>query len=131
MSAATAARHGRLVWYELLTTDMKAAESFYSAVVGWSVQQFDDSPQPYHMWAKAGGTAIGGVMTIPPGMNFPPHWEMYIAVDSLDGTVAQVEQRGGKVLGPLIEIPGTGRMRTMQDPQGAVFAMIEPAPRSP
>ena len=28
---------GRPLWYELMTTDMKAAESFYRKVVGWSV----------------------------------------------------------------------------------------------
>ena len=127
---ANAPRHGRPVWYELLTTDMKAAERFYSSIVGWTVQAFDKSPEPYDMWARAGGVSIGGVMKIPKGMNFPPHWEMYIAVDNLDDTIARIQKSGGKILGPLIDVPGTGRMRTMQDPQGAVFAMIEPAPRS-
>jgi predicted enzyme related to lactoylglutathione lyase len=28
---------GRPVWYELVTTDMEAAEKFYSAVVGWTI----------------------------------------------------------------------------------------------
>ena len=122
-------RHGRPVWYELLTTDMKAAEKFYSTIIGWTVQPFGDSPQPYHMVVRPGGVAIGGVMTIPPGMNFPPHWEMYVAVNKLEDAIAKIEQLGGKALGPLIEVPGTGRMRTMQDAQGAVFAIIEPAPR--
>ena len=127
---ADAARHGRPVWYELLTKDMKAAEKFYTAVIGWDVQPFDKSPQPYDMWARPGGTPIGGVMTIPPGMNFPSHWEMYVAVDKLEDTIAKIERLGGKTLGPLIDVPETGRMRTMQDAQGAVFAIIEPAPRS-
>jgi predicted enzyme related to lactoylglutathione lyase len=26
--------HGRFVWYELTTTDMQAANAFYTAVVG-------------------------------------------------------------------------------------------------
>ena len=29
------AEKGYFVWYELMTTDMKAAEAFYSKVVGW------------------------------------------------------------------------------------------------
>lgn len=28
---------GRPLWYELLTTDVKAAEAFYGAVVGWTL----------------------------------------------------------------------------------------------
>ena len=125
-----AAHHGRPVWYELLTTDMKAAEKFYTAVVGWAVQAFDQSPQPYDMWARGGGIPIGGVMDIPPGMKFPPHWEMYIAVENLDAAIAKIERLGGSALGPLIEVPTVGRMRTMKDPQGVVFAIIEPAPQS-
>lgn len=117
---------GRIVWYELLTSDMAAAEAFYTAVVGWTVTSFDQSPHPYHVWNRP-GAAIGGVMSIPPGMHFPPHWEMYVAVPSLDDAVAKVERLGGRALGPPIEIPTVGRLRTMQDPQGAVFAIHEAA----
>ena len=31
---------GSFVWCELMTTDPKAAESFYGKVVGWTAQQF-------------------------------------------------------------------------------------------
>ena len=27
--------HGRFVWYELMTTDLEAANAFYGEVVGW------------------------------------------------------------------------------------------------
>ena len=66
---------------ELLTTDMKAAEKFYSTVVGWTVKPFGSAEQPYDIFNRAGEVGIGGVMKIPPGMNFPPHWIMYVAVD--------------------------------------------------
>ena len=119
---------GRPVWYELLTTDMKAAENFYAKVVGWTVQPFAGAGQPYEMWARPGDVTIGGVMKIPEGMNFPPHWEMYVAVPKIEDAIAKIERLGGTSLGPLIEVPDVGRMRTMTDPQGAVFAIIEPAP---
>jgi uncharacterized protein len=121
---------GRLTWYELLTTDMKAAEKFYSAVVGWSVAPFDGSPQPYDMWMRAGDVPVGGVMTIPAGMNFPPHWGMYVGVPNLDEATARIEQMGGSTLSPVIEVPGVGRLRTMKDPQGAAFSIHEP-PKPP
>jgi len=34
--------HGSFVWYELMTTDMAAAATFYANVVGWGAQ--DASP---------------------------------------------------------------------------------------
>ena len=118
---------GRIVWYELLTTDMKAAEKFYSNVVGWTVSEFDQSPQPYHMFNRAGDIPVGGVMDIPPGMNFPPHWGMYVAVDKLEDAVAQIKTLGGSELGPVIDVPGVGRMQTMKDPQQAAFSVYEAA----
>ena len=33
---------GRLVWYEHLTTDPKAAIAFYTEVLGWTTQAFGD-----------------------------------------------------------------------------------------
>jgi uncharacterized protein len=122
---ADASTLGRIIWYELLTTDMKAAEQFYTSVVGWTVSSFRQGAQPYDMWMRDGNMPIGGVMTIPPGMNFPPHWEMYVAVPQLDDAVAKIERLGGSALSPVIEVPTVGRMRTMLDPQGAVFAIHE------
>lgn len=118
---------GRLLWYELLTTDMKAAEAFYRPVVGWTFAPFPGSPMPYDVVNRQGGVGIGGVMTIPEGMNFPPHWEMYVGVANLDDTVRRIETLGGSALSPVLEIASVGRLRTMKDPQGAVFAMIQPA----
>lgn len=118
---------GRVLWYELLTTDMKAAEKFYTTVVGWTVTPFRGGQEPYDMWMRAGEVSIGGVMKIPQGMGFPPHWGMYVGVPKLEEGVARVEKLGGSALSPVIEVPEVGRMRTMKDPQGAAFSIYEPA----
>jgi predicted enzyme related to lactoylglutathione lyase len=118
---------GRLLWYELLTTDMKAAEAFYGAVVGWTFAPFPGLPMPYDIVNRSGDVGVGGVMTIPDGMNFPPHWEMYVGVSDFDDAVRQIEAHGGSGLSPGMEIAGVGRLRTMKDPQGAVFAILQPS----
>jgi uncharacterized protein len=122
---------GRPLWDELLTTDMKAAETFYTTVVGWKVEPFEGSPARYDFWTRAGGVPIGGVMAIPDGMSFPPHWVMYVGVPKLEDAIAHVQRLGGSTLSPLVEVPNVGRMRVMKDPQGAMFAIHEPAPSSP
>lgn len=66
-------------------------------------------------------------MTIPDGMNVPPHWAMYIGVSKFDDAVAQIERLGGSGLSPGTEVPSVGHFRTMKDPQGAMFAILEPA----
>ena len=122
---------GRPLWYELLTTDMKAAEAFYTAVVGWSTAPFDGAPQPYDLLMRPDGESVGGVMTIPPGMNFPPHWVMYVGVPKLEEAVSRIERMGGSAMSPVIDVPSVGRMRTMKDPQGAMFSVYQPVDPPP
>jgi len=118
---------GRMLWYELLTSDVKAAETFYGAVLGWTFAPFAGATHPYDVITRPGDVAIGGVMRLPEGVPFPPHWEMYVGVDHLDESIAGIERLGGSSLSPIIEIPNVGRLRTMRDPQGAVFAILQPS----
>ena len=118
---------GRPLWYELLTTDMKAAEAFYTDVVGWTTMTTQGAHGPYTIFKNPAGNQVAGVMNQPPGMNMPPHWVMYIGAPKLEDAVTQVEQRGGSAMSPVVEIPNIGRMRAMHDPQGARFEVYEPA----
>ena len=121
--------HGRLAWYELMTTDPKAAESFYGKVVGWTAQPFPGMEPPYTTW-MSGELPVGGLMEIPAEAKAggaPPNWLLYVAVEDADGTVEKARSLGGKVeMGPR-EIPGVGRFAILSDPQGAVFAILQPA----
>ena len=55
---------GRFVWYELMTTDPQAAQSFYTEVIGWTTAPFENSETPYTMWMN-GDKPVGGVMELP------------------------------------------------------------------
>lgn len=127
---------GRLLWFELMTTDLAAAERFYTTVVGWTITPFDGSPTPYSMWTRAGQIPVGGAMTLPDelkGHGVPPHWMIYIGVPKLEAAAEQITSLGGGALSPIIEVPQVGRMQTMRDPQGAAFSIYEPAapPQAP
>ncbi len=127
MTTAASTLLGRPVWYELMTTDTAAAETFYKNVVGWTTAPFDASPTPYSVFRRSGDVGIGGLMERPDGMNMPPFWAMYIAVPKFDDAVAHIKRLGGSELSPVIDIPQVGRMQMMKDPQGAAFYIIQPA----
>jgi predicted enzyme related to lactoylglutathione lyase len=128
MAVATSTLLGRPVWYELMTTDMKAAENFYRNVVGWTTKPFEGAGQPYTTFNRSGDTSVGGVMTKRSDMKAPPFWVMYLAVPKLEEAVANIKRLGGKTHTEVIEIPDVGRLQMMMDPQGAAFYIIEPAP---
>ena len=119
---------GRPVWYELMTTDMAAAEKFYDAVVGWTSAPSADAPNPYQVFSRSGQVQVAGLMTRPSGMNMPPFWSMYVAVPSLEDAVAHIKRLGGSELSGVIDVPTIGRMQMLKDPQGAAFYIIQPAP---
>jgi predicted enzyme related to lactoylglutathione lyase len=119
---------GRPLWYELMTTDMKAAETFYRKIIGWTSAPFDGSPEPYTMFNRSGDVPVGGLMTKPAEVNAPPFWAMYVGVPKLEESANQIKRLGGRECSPVIDVPSVGRMQMMQDPQGAAFYIYEPAP---
>jgi len=129
MTTAVSTLLGRPVWYELMTTDPTAAESFYDKVVGWTSAPFQGSPEPYTVFKRGGDVQVGGLMKRPEGMNMPPFWAMYVAVPKLEEAVAHITRLGGSELSGIIDVPTVGRMQMLKDPQGAAFYIIQPAPR--
>jgi predicted enzyme related to lactoylglutathione lyase len=125
---ATAIPRGRMVWYELMTTDPQAAQDFYTKIVGWTITKFEGGEQPYSMWTAPDG-AIGGVMELPEDarkMGAPSHWIPYVAVDDVDATVRQAKQLGATTYVEGMDIPSVGRIAVLGDPQGATFAIYRP-----
>src|ERR1700709_2324472 len=55
---------GGFAWYELMTTDMAAAETFYSNVVGWGAQDASAPDLAYTLFSAA-GAPISGLMDLP------------------------------------------------------------------
>ena len=126
MTTASSTLLGRPVWYELMTSDMAAAETFYKNVIGWTAAPFEGSPTPYTAFNRKGGVGVAGLMKTPEGMHFPPFWAMYIAVPNFDAAVAHIKRLGGSELSPVIDIPKVGRLQMLKDPQGAAFYIIQP-----
>jgi uncharacterized protein len=120
---------GRPVWYELMTTDTAAAETFYKNVIGWTSAPFEGSPDPYTVFKRGGEVQVAGLLKRPAGMTAPPFWAVYVAVPKLEDAVAHIKRLGGSELSPVIDVPTVGRLRMMKDPQGAAFYIIQPAPR--
>ena len=119
---------GKFVWYDVMTTDMKAAEAFYSNVLGWTIA---DSGMPGRQYAlaSAGTTMIGGIMPIPDDSakaGVPPMWMGYIAVPDVDAMAVRVKQAGGSIHRGPEDIPNVGRFAVAGDPHGAGFIIFKP-----
>lgn len=126
----------KFVWYDVMTTDVKAAEAFYSKVVGWRTQDSGMPGQAYTLLMN-GDVSVGGIMPIPEeNKGMPPMWMGYVGVDDVDAYALKVTAAGGKIWKGPQDIPGVGRFAVAADPHGAGFILFkgnldtppEPAP---
>ena len=114
------------LWYELQTTDTKAAAAFYRHVLGHEAKASTPGTPDYTILA-AGPADVGGMMKLPDeacAAGARPGWMGYVAVDDVDAYAARVKAAGGSVLLPTREVPGIVRFSVVADPWGAAFTLF-------
>ena len=119
--------HGKFVWYDVMTTDTKAAESFYRSVIGWDAKDSGMTDRSYTLFSM-GPTMVGGLMPIPEDARkagVRPAWMGYIAVDDVDIYARRVKAAGGAIHRGPEDIPGVGRFAVAGDPHGAGFMLFK------
>ena len=132
MPDSTGNSTGTFIWHELMTPDAKAAEHFYTAVVGWRAADAGMPGGDYTI-LSAGDARVAGLMAMPPqaaANGAPPGWRGYISVPDTDAFVGKVTGAGGQLHYGPEDIPGVGRVASVTDPQGAPFLLFAPAPNS-
>jgi predicted enzyme related to lactoylglutathione lyase len=114
---------GQFFWCDIMTTDTKAAASFYAAVVGWGVQAQNAGGKEYTLFS-VDGQGVAGLMEIPDAVlkqGGRPAWMGYIAVDDVDAAAAKLKREGGTVHRGPETVPDIIRFAVVSDPQGAAF----------
>ena len=117
---------GGIAWVDLTVKNATEVRDFYNSILGTtsedlSMGEYSDyvlkSPQddnsPFGVCHARGSNA-----------NIPPQWMVYFNVESLATSMAECEKKGGKILCPVREMGGS-QMCVIQDPAGAVAALIE------
>ena len=123
-------QHGHFYWNELMTRDVEGAKAFYGKTVG---SQFEGMPMEGGTYwvCKDGEQPIGGIMDIAHARfeGVPVQWFAYLAVDDVDERVTQAAAAGAKLMRPIFDVPGVGRIALLKDPTGAGLGWITPAPQ--
>jgi predicted enzyme related to lactoylglutathione lyase len=118
--------HGKFVWYDLMTSDTKAAQSFYRSVIGWDAKDSGMTDRSYTILSM-GPTMVGGLMPVPEdarNAGVRPAWMGYIGVDDVDACAKRVKAAGGAIHRGPEDIPGVGRFAVAGDPHGAGFMLF-------
>lgn len=115
-------------WHELYSADPDGSLGFYRDALGFDVEAQDMGPGgKYHM-LKKDGKAVAGYMDTRtlPGVEVPPHWAIYHAVDDVDARLEKCQALGATLVVPPMDIPNVGRIALIADPQGAHIWLYKP-----
>ena len=121
---------GAIAWVDLTVPNAPELRDFYAAVCGWTPQDVKMGDySDYTMRAAATGEAVAGVCHAQ-GTNtgLPRQWLVYVSVPDLNASLAECVGRGGKVFREPASMGSYGDFAVIQDPAGAVMALIQPKP---
>jgi predicted enzyme related to lactoylglutathione lyase len=115
---------GAPCWVDLTTTDPERSRAFYTALLGWTVEDPNPEFGGYANFRKDGVLAAG---VFPSQDGAQSVWSTYLATDDADKTLAAVAAHGGQsVFGPH-QVGDLGRMAGITDPDGAFVGVWQPA----
>jgi predicted enzyme related to lactoylglutathione lyase len=122
-TAQAQAETGRFVWHDLMTKDVSAARRFYGELFGWQFEDTTRGDRPYVI-ARSANVPVGGIVDISAMTDAGAQWVSFMAVASVDKTVAQVQSDGGKVLVQPRDLP-LARVAVITDPQEAPLGIAQ------
>lgn len=116
---------GKVIFLELVTPDLAAAERFYGGVFGWTFRDTNIGGTAYAE-AVIGDQPVAELLqkTLPAGEHLQPAWLTYFAVRDVDAAAQVAVQHGAKILFQPHNFPDRGREAVLADPRGAIFAVL-------
>ena len=124
----------RPVHFEIQASDVGAVRTFYEDVFGWTFEKFGD----VDYWVINSGdepTGVNGGL-LPRNSPAPKPGDgvnAYVAVIGVGDCQEYFDRAisaGGTEAMPVTAMPGVGVLAYVKDPDGNLFGIIEPEPRS-
>lgn len=124
MAEKTTYAPGEPIWVDLSTPDPAASAAFYGQLLGWTATEGQEEFGGYASFLLDGRPVAGVMPLMSPEQ--PPAWTCYVCTDDTDRTAALVQEAGGSVLAPPMDVADLGRMAVFVDAQGALFGTWQP-----
>jgi uncharacterized protein len=112
-------------WVDLGSPDPDASAEFYSGLFGWDVGEPGGPDTGGYRMAMLRGRPVAGIGASQ-AEGAPPWWTTYVTVDDADATAKVVEEAGGTVVVPPMDVMEFGRMAVFSAPGGATFSVWQP-----
>jgi len=125
-----------IVHFEIYGDNPPKLSDFYNKLFDW---KFEKAPGPMEYWmiktaptdsqGRLKGPGVNGGMMKRPAPE-ARGWLNYVAVDSIDETVREVQKLGGSVMRPKSPVPTMGWFAVLLDPEQNPFAIWQNDPKA-
>ena len=120
-----------LMHFEIPANDVEKLKCFYEEVFGWKIVQ---ASGPIEYWVIQTVPVDKDGILLRPGVNGGMYKKQvpegkpinYFAVESITDFLEKIVKLGGKVTQPKQEVPEVGWIAAAEDPEGNLFALIQP-----
>jgi predicted enzyme related to lactoylglutathione lyase len=115
-------------WFEIPSVDFERAVRFYEAALGTELRREDFGGQLLGIFQYAESATGGCIISSPKAKPSTDGVLVYLnAQPTVDAVLARVERAGGKVEGPVIELPrGIGYIGFITDTEGNRIGLHSP-----
>ena len=116
---------GKVIWADLVTTDLEGAKRFYGGLFGWTFRDIATDSSNYTV-AFLDDQPVAGLIArdVPAGEHRQSAWLTFMAVRDVNAAKRVALAHGAKVLVEPRDYPPRGQQAVFADPQGAVFAVL-------
>jgi hypothetical protein len=117
---------GTFCWCEVGTKNVVRARRFYGGLFDWTTKEMPAGEGGSYGMLQLRGRDVGGLYELSEEMlaqGVPPHWMVYVKVESADAIAARAPSLGGRVVMGPFDVMTAGRMAVLQDPTGGVFSV--------
>lgn len=113
-----------IVWWELATHDAEKTVKFFREVFGWHIE-FDERAGYFKMRHDPPAIGGGGIFTLRRARL--PFVALYISVDDVHAMAKKIQEHGGFVVDPPLDIGGGQWICLFNEPSGVTFALVQAA----
>jgi predicted enzyme related to lactoylglutathione lyase len=121
---STTFQAGAPIWLDLGSSDVDGTTAFYGGVFGWTSVSAGPDTGGYCFFELDGKMVGGYGPLMEPGASTA--WTPYFGTTDIDALTKSVEQAGGTVRMPGMDVMTLGRMAQYTDPTGGKFAAWQP-----
>lgn len=120
---------GTFSWVDLMAKDVAKAKSFYGSLFDWTAEEQDTQGGPPYVMFRHDGDEVAGLGRMPDEMQqqgVPGVWSSYVTVADVEESVGRVEEHGGKIVMPPMQVFDAGHMAVITDREGAALSLWQP-----